>query len=274
MAINYQKEEILEKLKKQREKGSIIVVYGAGSGFSAKCGEEGGADVISVYSTAILRMQGLPPFMANMGYCDVNALVLNNLDNILPAIKKTPCIVGIGAHDPRLQMDNLLDQLKKKGVSGIVNEPFAEEMGRKHAAEMEKLGYGFSKEVEMIRLASKKGMLTLGWCTNAEQAREMAKAGADIVGTMILHGKDGESKNIPMDEALDMVKEICNAAKEENPDIFVITHGTPFMEFDCVKMSIENSNADGYACGSSGERIPAQKAIISTVNKFKNLRVN
>ena len=60
-----------------------------------------------------------------MPYSNANEHVKNMASEILPAVKKTPCIVGIGAHDPSIKFDQFMDEMMALGFSGVTNEPFA-----------------------------------------------------------------------------------------------------------------------------------------------------
>ena len=47
------------------------------------------------------------------------------------------------------------------------------------------------------------------------------------------------------------------------PDVIVLTHGGPFADPASAGYSIANSDAVGYAAGSSGERVPTEAAIVA-----------
>jgi predicted TIM-barrel enzyme len=58
MAIQYSRKEIIRRLSEQVKQGRSLLMFGAGSGLTAKCADIGGADLIAVYSTAKFRMMG------------------------------------------------------------------------------------------------------------------------------------------------------------------------------------------------------------------------
>ena len=51
------RQEVLSRLRAQVAAGRPLLMFGAGTGLTAKCAERGGADLIGVYSTAIFRMR-------------------------------------------------------------------------------------------------------------------------------------------------------------------------------------------------------------------------
>ena len=110
MAQRHSREEILSRLHKQITEKKPILLFGAGTGLTAKSAEMGGADIIAVYSTAIYRMQGLPSLLAFLPYSDANEHIRRMASQILPVVRETPCIAGIGAHDPALNLQKFMDE--------------------------------------------------------------------------------------------------------------------------------------------------------------------
>ena len=185
MAICFQRKEILERLQKEIKAGNPLLMFGAGTGLTAKCAELGGADLIAVYSTAHYRMMAQPSLLAWLPYENANELVVRMAKEILPAVKETPCIAGIGAHDPRLDMNSFIDQLLETGFCGITNEPFVGIYGQEFAAQLEAAGLGFSKEVELIRTCHQRDVFTVAWAFTPDEGRAMANAGADVIGAIV-----------------------------------------------------------------------------------------
>jgi predicted TIM-barrel enzyme len=133
------------------------------------------------------------------------------------------------------------------------------------------MGCGFSRELEMIEMAHKKEMFTLAWCFDEEQAKKMIRSGADMIGAMVMFGPDGDMHSLTLDYALERAKEIRDAAKAERDDIFVITHGPAFNDGESAEKSVQYTHSDGYASGSSGEVIPAIKAVSTAVKAYRNI---
>lgn len=111
MAKVYSKEEIKHRIKQRNSEGKAFLVYGAGSGLSAKCAESGKADIIAVYSGAINRMRSVPTIVEEMGYCDCNCLMLEQSELILPIGKDMPYLAGVDAHDPLLNLEMNFNKL-------------------------------------------------------------------------------------------------------------------------------------------------------------------
>jgi predicted TIM-barrel enzyme len=274
--MRFSRSEVLERLNAQVEAGRAILMLGAGIGLTARCAELGGADLIGIYSTAFYRMQGKPSLLAWLPYSDANAEVVRHAQEILPVVRQTPCIAGIGAHDMSRSIDLLVDQCIQLGFSGVTNEPFASMYGPDFSAELESAGIGFSREVDLIAMAHQKDIFTIAWVFTPEQAVRMAEAGADALGAMVgvtAGGLTGAPKTIDLATATGLVQEMCEAAHRIRPDVLVLTHGGPFKDPETAAYSIANSDAVGYAAGSSGERVPTERAVIDTTKQYKQIAI-
>lgn len=277
MSIPYTREQVIERLQQRLQNNRSIFMIGCGCGMSAVSGEKGGADLIAIYSTAILRMRGLPSMIFTLPYYDANAITLEEGARIAPLIRETPVILGLGAHDPSVNLDHLLDVVAENRCCGIMNEPFASIYGEAFARRLERAGLGFSRELLLIRKARDRGLFTLGWAATPDEASAMAQAGADAIGAIILD--DGpEFRGLTGSEALEVavekVRRICKAAHAVNPDTVVLTHGNPFYDVDTARASIEGTGAAGYASGSSGERLPAENAISDITRRFREIKIS
>ena len=62
---------------------------------------------------------------------------------------------------------------------------------------------------------------------------------------------------------------LCGIALNENPEVLVLTHGGPFADPETAQYSITHSGADGYASGSSGERVPTEQAVVAVTQSYK-----
>lgn len=249
-------------------------MFGAGTGLTAKCADLGGADLVAVYSTAKCRMMGLPTLLAWMPYDDCNDRVREMALEILPVVKEAPCIAGIGAHNPAIKLENIIDEMLMLGFSGITNEPFAGLYGVQFARQLEDAGIGFSREVELIKTAHQMDVFTVAWAFNETEAGIMAEAGADVIGAIVgvtSGGLTGAKEVLTLESATSEVQKMCAAARSVNPEVLVLTHGGPFADVDTAQYSIVNSDADGYASGSSGERTPTENAVIAITREYKNI---
>jgi predicted TIM-barrel enzyme len=136
----------------------------------------------------------------------------------------------------------------------------------------------YSLEVEMVAEARKLDMLTTPYSFNAEESRQMAKAGADIIVAhmgLTTSGTIGAKTGRTLGECVDAVQEIRDAAVGVNPDILVLCHGGPIAEPGDAKFILERSKGvHGFFGASSVERLPTEKAISGVVKEFAELKIS
>jgi predicted TIM-barrel enzyme len=261
------RDEMLAPLRARRAAGEAIVVAGVGSGITAAAARAGGADLLACYGTAVYRILGVPTVLAFLPYDDANKLTLELLPTIVERAQDLPVVAGLGAHDPRRSLASLVGAAQDAGASGVTNEPFAGIYGPAFRAELEATGYGFSRELALLELAARRGLLTLGWAFDPEECRRMAGAGVDIVGTMT--GITGAG---PQDGAMDAFAAMVRAVRDEAPDAIVLLHGGPLVDPASVGNALAATGADGYATGSSAERGPVLAGVRDAVAAFRRLR--
>ena len=259
--------EMMAPLLARRAAGEAIVVAGVGSGITAAAAKAGGADLLATYGTAVYRILGVPTVLAFLPYDDANKLTLELLPTVVERAGDLPVIGGLGAHDPRRSLASLVGAARDAGASGVTNEPFAGIYGPAFRAELEATGYGFARELAMLDLAAREGLLTLGWAFDPDEARRMAGAGVDVVGTMT--GITGAGADAG---AMDAFAAMVRAARDENPGTIVLLHGGPLVDPPSVAAALTATGADGYATGSSAERGPVFAGVRDAVAAFKRLR--
>ncbi len=266
--------EALQRLRRTIDEGGVIIGSGAGIGLSAKLAEAGGADLIIIYNSGRYRMAGRGSLSGMMPYGDANAIVLDMAGEVLPVVKDTPVLAGICGTDPFRIMDNYLDELTATGFTGVQNFPTVGLIDGNFRQSLEETGMGFDLEVEMIRQAAGKGMLTAPYIFDTEQAEAMADAGADVV---VVHvgltqkGSIGAKTALTMDESVAMVQRLSDAARGVNDDIIVLFHGGPIAEPTDVEHVLTNTiGTHGFFGASSVERLPTEIAITDTMKRFKN----
>lgn len=267
--------EIIDRLRAQMAAGKPVVGCGAGTGISAKCAEAGGADLIIIYNSGRYRMAGRGSLAGLMPYGDANAIVVEMAAEVLPVVKKTPVLAGICGTDPFRLMPVFLKQLKEIGFSGVQNFPTVGLIDGSFRANLEGTGMGYDKEVEAIHTAHQLDLLTTPYVFDPDQAREMARAGADMLVAHVgltTSGSIGAAVALTLEEAVERVMKIAAAGREINKDLLVICHGGPFDEPDNVGQALARMpGIAGFFGASSIERLPTERAITGQVKDFKNL---
>ncbi len=267
--------ESLNKLREQLDAGSPIIGAGAGTGLSAKCAEAGGVDLIIIYNSGRYRMAGRGSLAGLLPYGDANEIVVDMASEVLPVVEDTPVLAGVCGTDPFRLMPVFLKQLKEMGFAGVQNFPTVGLFDGTFRQNLEETGMGFDLEVEMIRQAHELDLLTSPYIFDENDARKMAEAGADVLVPhmgLTTSGSIGAQTALTLDESVERVQAMHDAAKEVNPDVLVLCHGGPIASPDDAAYVLERtSGVVGFFGASSMERLPTEVAMTENMKKFKQI---
>ena len=270
--------EALERLRGTINSGGVIIGAGAGTGLSAKCVEAGGVDLIIIYNSGRYRMAGRGSLAGLLPYGDANAIVVEMANEVLPIVKQTPVLAGVCGTDPFRVMPHFLRQLKEMGFAGVQNFPTVGLFDGTFRQNLEETGMGFGLEVEMIRMAHELDLLTAPYVFNPDEARAMARAGADVLVPhmgLTTKGSIGAHTAQTLDESVERVQAMHDAAKEITPDILVLCHGGPIAEPDDAAYVLSHTHGVvGFFGASSMERLPTEVAITENTRRFKRIQAN
>ena len=269
------KQEYVKRLRQVVASGRPIIGAGAGTGISAKCAEAGGADLIIIYNSGRYRMAGRGSLAGLLAYGDANAIVLEMAREVLPVVKATPVLAGVNGTDPFRLMNRFLAELRDIGFAGVQNFPTVGLIDGVFRANLEETGMGYELEVQMIHQPIQMGLLTCPYAFDEKQAREMAKAGADVVvahAGLTTKGTIGARTALTLDDTVTLVQSIRDAAASVNPEILILCHGGPLAEPDDVAYVLSKTRGiAGFFGASSVERLPAERAITEQVERFKSI---
>ena len=273
----FSREQCLQRLRAQVAAGRPILGAGAGVGLSAKCAEAGGVDLLILYNSGRFRMAGRGSLSGMMPYGDANQIVMDMAREVLPVVRHTPVLAGVCGTDPFRVMGNFLREVQTAGFSGVQNFPTVGLIDGTFRQNLEETGMGFDKEVEMIAQAHEMNLLTCPYVFTVDEARAMAKAGADVLIPhmgLTTKGTIGAKTAMTLDQAVARVQALHDAAKAINPDLFVLCHGGPIAEpADAAYVLGHTSGVVGFFGASSIERLPTETAITGQVREFKNLKI-
>ncbi len=267
------RQEALERLRAEVAQGRPIIGAGAGTGLSAKCAEAGGADLIIIYNSGRYRMAGRGSLAGLLPYGDANAIVVEMAAEVLPIVGQTPVLAGVCGTDPFRLMPVFLRQLRDMGFSGIQNFPTVGLIDGTFRANLEETGMGYGLEVELVRAARELDLLTAPYVFTPEDARAMAAAGADVLVPhmgLTTSGTIGAETAKTLDESVELVQAMHDAAREVDPDVLVLCHGGPIAEPEDAAYVLERtSGVVGFFGASSMERLPTEIAMTENMRRFK-----
>lgn len=267
----------LKGLRQTIADGVAVIGAGAGTGLSAKCAEEGGADLIIIYNSGRYRMAGRGSLSGMMPYGDANEIVMEMAREVLPIVKRTPVLAGVCGTDPFRQMPIFLKQIKEIGFSGVQNFPTVGLIDGVFRQGLEETGMGYDLEVDMIAQARQLDLLTASYVFDSKSAEAMAKAGTDVLVPhmgLTTKGMIGASTSRSLDDCVGLIQEMHDVARKINPDIIVICHGGPIAEPEDAKYILSKvKGVQGFFGASSMERLPTEIAMTENMKRFKSLAI-
>jgi predicted TIM-barrel enzyme len=191
-------------------------------------------------------------------------------------VKNTPVLAGVNGTDPFCNFDHYLDNLKAIGFAGIQNFPTIGLIDGVFRANLEETGMGYGLEVDLVRLARSKDLLTTPYVFDTEQAVAMAEAGADIIVAhmgLTVGGSIGAETTLDLETAAQRVSDIAAAASGARADTIVLCHGGPIATPEDAEYILAHCpGCHGFYGASSMERLPTETALIEQARRFKAIR--
>jgi predicted TIM-barrel enzyme len=270
-------DEARAKLKATIDAGGVLIGAGAGTGLSAKCAEAGGADLIIIYNSGRYRMAGRGSLAGLLPYGDANAIVMEMGQEVLPIVKDTPVLAGVCGTDPFRIMARFLRQVVDAGFAGVQNFPTVGLIDGTFRANLEETGMSYGLEVDMIREAVDLGLVTAPYVFDPDDAVAMAKAGADVLVPhmgLTTKGTIGAHTAKTLDDCVDEIQAMRDAAVKVNPDITVLCHGGPLAEPEDAQYVLDRTEGIvGFFGASSMERLPTEVAMTENMRRFKSMTI-
>ena len=267
---------LLDKFRSMIAAKEPIIGGGAGTGLSAKCEEQGGIDLIVIYNSGRYRMAGRGSLAGILAYGNANDIVKEMGREVLPVVKNVPVLAGVNGTDPFMIIDSFLDELIAMAFSGVQNFPTVGLIDGNFRKNLEETGMGYGLEVDLIKKANAKDLLTTPYVFNAGEAREMARAGADMIVAhmgLTTGGTIGADTAMQLADCPKVITEIAEAARSVRKDIIVLCHGGPISSPADAEFVLNNTTGiHGFYGASSMERLPVEIALTEQTRKFKLIK--
>ena len=274
--MKHNREDLIKKFKDMIARHEPIIGGGAGTGLSAKCEEAGGIDLIVIYNSGRYRMAGRGSLAGLLAYGNANEIVMDMAKEVLPVVKHTPVLAGVNGTDPFCQFDQFLDEIKAIGFAGVQNFPTVGLIDGLFRANLEETGMGYYLEVDMIRMAHEKGLLTTPYVFSRENAIAMTEAGADIIVPhmgLTTGGNIGAETALTLKDCVALINDWATAAKAVRDDVIILCHGGPIATPEDAQYILDNCpDCHGFYGASSMERLPTEIALTKTTQEFKAIK--
>jgi predicted TIM-barrel enzyme len=269
------RKDILKKFHGMIRRKQPIIGGGAGTGLSAKCEEAGGIDLIVIYNSGRYRMAGRGSLAGLLAYGNANEIVVEMAREVLPVVRDTPVLAGVNGTDPFMIADQFLRRLADLGFSGVQNFPTVGLIDGTFRANLEETGMGYALEVDLIKTANGLDLLTTPYVFNAGEARDMTRAGADLIVChmgLTTGGSIGAETGFKLEDCVTRINEWAAAARGERKDVIVLCHGGPIATpADAAHILKSCPDCHGFYGASSMERLPTEVAIAEQTRAFKGI---
>ena len=272
----FERKALLQKFQLMIKNRQPIIGGGAGTGLSAKCEEAGGIDLIVIYNSGRYRMAGRGSLAGLLAYGNANDIVKDMAREVLPVVQNTPVLAGVNGTDPFMIREHFLDELIALGFSGIQNFPTVGLFEGVFRKNLEETGMGYGLEVDLIKAANAKDLLTTPYVFSAEEAVAMTEAGADIIVAhmgLTTGGAIGAETALKLSDCPAIIEGWASAARKIRKDVIVLCHGGPISSpEDAAYMLQHTENLHGFYGASSMERLPTEGALVAQTKAFKNIK--
>jgi predicted TIM-barrel enzyme len=143
-------------------------------------------------------------------------------------------------------------------------------------AVLEKSGITLQNEVDMLALGREMGLVTVGLAFDMEDSLKLVEeARPDIfcfhAGTT-KGGRVGYDSGEAIEETAERTEEVYQAVRSLAPETLLIAHGAAMETVDDAQFLLSNTSGHGFWTGSSTERLPIEKAVSETAQRFASLR--
>ncbi len=268
---------LMERFQAMVRARQPILGGGAGTGLSAKCEEAGGIDLIVIYNSGRYRMAGRGSLAGMLAYGNANEIVVEMAREVLPVVRHTPVLAGVNGTDPFCHFDHFLDQLAALGFSGVQNFPTVGLIDGQFRAGLEETGMGYGLEVEMIRLAHAKDLLTTPYVFNPDEARGHG-GGRGRYPRRPYGADNGRRRSAPPRRFRSMIA-LSGSTRSARPGAPRAARHHPALPWRpdcrarrCAEFILARCpDCHGFYGASSMERLPSEIALIERTRQFKGI---
>jgi len=259
--------------KRNHQKKDLIVGAAIGSGAIAMAAVEGGVDFILALNAGRFRIMGAASPLSMLPVRESNdfsmSFAVDELLNRCPV----PVFFGASVMTPSWPIDRILDTIEEYGFPGIVNFPTCAHYPLSIRNALEAAGFGFSKEIDLLKAAIKRGIRTMAHLKTKRQARAAVQAGVDMVCYNFGWNAGGElgfESRLNLQEATWHAREVSRVVKRHRPATMFLLEGGPIEDPAQLAVIYQQAEIDGYVGGSTIDRLPLEVSVKNKTSHFKS----
>lgn len=256
------------------QQASFIVGAAIGTGMIAKAAEAGGADFLVALNAGRIRMMGAASIACHLAIHDANRFVMDFARAEILDRVAIPVFFGASVFDPKLDVEALLDRIEHAGFSGVTNFPSAIHLNRRLRDALARHGLGYTRELDLIGAASRRGLSTIGYAGDTDQSVAMVSAGAEIICYNFgwnVGGWNSLSSSLSLAQAAESAERVFARLRRERRDVVCVVEGGPIESAEDAAEVCRLSRADGYIGGSTIDRLPLENAVSEAAFSYKSI---
>lgn len=254
----YSRKEMIEHLYQRIEKHEPIIACGAGTGLYARAEEKEGADIILAGAKSHALIEGLSGEACILPYHDVNEVACELAKHLLPVLKRTPVITGIGAYHPYMDTARLIRHMKSLGYSGVINSPGSSVYGDwlKQSC--------FRREIELITKARQEDIFTMAVVKTPKDMKDMYEAGTDVI---VMQCQETVKD---LEESIRYQKLLADSAHELSKNIIVLADVGNLTDTDDIQRLLSETKAAGIVSEEAVGSLAVHRDLSKTLKEIIN----
>ncbi|WP_404470537.1 phosphoenolpyruvate hydrolase family protein [Bradyrhizobium ottawaense] len=202
---------------------------------TARAAERAGADFVLALNAGRFRAMGGASPASILPIRNSNEFVASfGRTEILPSTK-LPVFFGTCTFDPELDVDRWLDRIIKWGFGGVTNFPSVIHIDDERRSLLEKCGLGYSREIELLVKAAKRGLMTIAYTRSQSEARRMVEAGAEAICINFNLNRaveSGADPSVSLSELAARTSAVARVAQSVNKSTICLLGGGPITKPD------------------------------------------
>ncbi|OLP47989.1 phosphoenolpyruvate hydrolase family protein [Allorhizobium taibaishanense] len=255
---------------------SFMLGAAIGSGMTARAAERAGADFVLALNAGRFRAMGGSSPASVLPIRDSNAFVASFGRSEILRSTRLPVFFGACTFDPRLDIDDFLDKLKRWGFSGVTNFPSVIHLDEHRRSVLETCGLGYAREVELLVKAAERGLMTIAYTRTQAEARQMVEAGVEAI-SMNFNLNPAEtglsSSSIGLAELAARTRDIARTVHAIDRNVVCLLGGGPITKPEELMDVCRETGTQGFIGGSSLDRVPLEMSVLEMTSGFKTINV-